>query len=144
MTNLATLLQKGMNNADTSEVVDTILDVLQAASVIEEQLQDGYQLSDFWAAFELNPIGKEISQDFGEFTRQLKLLPTQNTALIAQAIGQGITQRKIELYKYTGIAANFIYWVGLAYSEALEIINRLTESKNQLFKVLEGGSIIAE
>lgn len=142
MKQLKTVLNQGLKNVEDSEIVDTTLDTLQAVAIIEDALKDGYQMSDFWKAFELNPIGKEIQEDFPEFLAEFNDLP--NTADLSREIAKGIAQRNIRLGKVTLMAANLIYLIGYSHDDALFIYEKAKFRKEQFQTVLKGGSVLPQ
>lgn len=69
-------------NADYSEVVDSIADGFQAAIIVGQSLADGFQLNDILVAVGQEPTIREIINDVPVFLAQFKEL-TPETALNA-------------------------------------------------------------
>lgn len=61
-------------NAPYDEVVDTVADVLQAGVLIENELQDGFQAKDIFAAMQIQPVVQEIINDAPIFLEQFMAL----------------------------------------------------------------------
>jgi len=62
------------DDVERDEIVDSIADLLEIAVIVERELGDGVQLTDFLAALKLQPIVKEIVDDVPKFVDQLKRL----------------------------------------------------------------------
>lgn len=70
------------SNASTDEITDSIADVFHVAITVEKTLKDGFQLTDILAAVQLEPVVREVINDFPVFIDQFKGLDGA-TALMA-------------------------------------------------------------
>lgn len=107
-------------NADYSEVVDSIADVLEAGKIIEENLEDGFQLTDLISFIQVQPVVNEIVNDAPVFVDQfLKLNADTAKAAVVEA-RERIIAKGIELGKVTNKIIEFLYVSSNSYGYALE------------------------
>lgn len=89
-------------NADYSEVVDSIADAFQAAIVVGRTLADGFQLNDILVAIGQEPTIREIINDVPVFLTQFKAL-TPETAV--NAVGEARRRTEAQFGTLTGLPA---------------------------------------
>ena len=95
-------------DADYSEIVDTIADVFGVGITIENALSDGFQLTDILTAVQLEPTVREVVNDFPVFIDQFtKLSGTTAMAAVSEAKMRTEAQYGGDL----GKIGNFIYGV---------------------------------
>lgn len=92
-------------NADSSEVVDSVADVFQIGLTIENTLEDGFQLTDILAAVQLEPTVREVANDFPVFLAQFRQLNGSSAiAAVEEAKARTVAQ-----FGDLGKIGNFIY-----------------------------------
>jgi len=93
------------NNASTDEVTDTIADVFKIGLTVENALEDGFQLTDVLAAIQLEPIVREVINDFPVFLDQFRQL-SGGTAIAALHAARDRTESE---FGDLGRIGTFIY-----------------------------------
>ena len=54
-------------NASDAELIDTIGDVMEVCDMVEDTLEDGFQVTDFFEGLKIQPKGTEVANDFPVF-----------------------------------------------------------------------------
>ena len=118
MNKIAPLVIKLQNVDSFAEVEDTIYDVFRAGYIVEDALEDGWQLTDLFKVLKVEPIVEEIVDDIPVFLQQFsKINPDVALEIIEKVedrILQEITPGKIvtfvgNLLKEIAITAKFAF-----------------------------------
>ena len=92
-------------DASFDEVTDTIADVFGAGIVINNALEDGFQLQDILAVIQVEPTIREVINDFPVFISQFQTL-NGSTAITAV---QAAKARTVAQFGDLGKVGTFIY-----------------------------------
>lgn len=92
-------------NASTEEVTDTVADLFEIGYTVEDTLEDGFQLTDVLAAIQLEPVVREVVNDFPVFLEQFQSLRGA-TAVAALKAAKERTESK---FGDLGRIGGFIY-----------------------------------
>lgn len=126
--------------ASHDEVVDTIADLFKIGITVENALDDGFQLSDVLTAIQLEPVVKEVVNDFPVFLAEFRKL-SGSTAIMAVQLAKERTENEFgDIGRIGRFAYGFLNETAQTFSfmesTVVEGYKQLTAWKN-LFATLE-------
>lgn len=92
-------------DASFDEVVDSLADVFNIAFIIEKSLADGFQLTDLLQVIQVEPLIREVINDFPVFLQQFRQL-NGSTAMAAAAAAR---DRAVTAHGNLGKVGTFIF-----------------------------------
>jgi len=103
------------NPSNYSEVVDSIADVFKIGITLENALEDGFQLQDILVAVQLEPVVREVINDFPVFVEQFKSLNSTTALQAVQEAKLKVTDQFGELGKVSGYIFDFLFQTAATY-----------------------------
>ena len=96
MTNLKKVNLLGTNLLNADEVQDTLYDLFEVSTIIEGQLQDGFQWTDLFAFIDGQDEVMEIVNDFPAFVAGIKTVGSTNIVVaVNEAANKHIREGKV-------------------------------------------------
>lgn len=108
------------DDAPYDEVVDSIADAFEAGIILEEQLEDGFQVSDLLAALQIQPKVQEIVNDVPVFLQQFTKLNGRTANAAVMAARDRITAGGKELGPVTNFLMRFLFVAANNYQYAID------------------------
>lgn len=127
--------------AEYGEVVDSVADLLEAGIILEEELGDGFQWQDIFAALQVQPKIQEVVNDFPVFMEQfVKLNGETGKASVIAARNRILSQGK-KFGKVTTVLIRGLYVLAENYSFVLESYEK-GQKQHLLWQTLIGGGSV--